>query len=266
MKYDKEFLYKLCQIAQEAGKIILEYYKSDIPIHSKADETPVTEADLKASEYIVRRLKEVYPDIPSLSEESSPEVFDKRLEWDEFFLIDPLDGTKEFINRNGEFTVNIALIKDHQVMAGVVDVPVLCETYYGNKEESYLTRNGMEFSLPIESYNKDVLRVVSSKSHKNKETEDYLSGLNEMYPKVVSKTFGSSLKICKVAEGVADLNPRLGIGTKEWDIAAAHGVLMGAGGQIVELGTREVVSYNKESLFNPEYEALRLELYQSLDR
>lgn len=265
MDYDKEFLYKLCEIAQEAGRIILGYYKSDITIHSKSDESPVTEADFKASEYIVRRLKEVFPNIPSLSEESSPETFEKRKKWDEFFLIDPLDGTKEFIKRNDEFTVNIALIKNHQVMAGVVDVPVLNETYYGNAKESFLTRNGMEFNLPIESYKLDVLRVVSSKSHKNQETEDYLEKLKEKYPKVVAKTFGSSLKICKVAEGVADINPRLGIGTKEWDIAAAHAVLMGAGGQIVELGTRKIVSYNKESLFNPEYEALREELYQSLD-
>lgn len=266
MKVDIEFLYKITQIAQEAGQILLKYYKSDLNIITKEDDSPVTEADFKASEHIVKRLAEVFPDIPSLSEESDKEVFEKRKEWGRFFLIDPLDGTKEFIKKSDEFTVNIALIEDHKVLAGVVDVPALNETYYGYSEESFVSRNGMEFKLPLEPYDEKVLRVVSTKSHKNKETHDYIDSLREKFPNLEAKSFGSSLKICKVAEGVADINPRLGTGTKEWDIAAGHGVLLGVGGQIVELGTRKIVGYNKASLLNPEYEVLRKELYQNLDR
>lgn len=263
---DKKFLYKLSEIAQEAGRIILTYYqKKDVRIESKSDESPVTEADFAASEYIVSTLRKVFPDIPSLSEESPESVFNQRLGWSEYFLIDPLDGTKEFINRNGEFTVNIAFIKDNVPHAGVIDVPVYKETYYGSRTESYVSRNGMEFKLPLEYYEEGRVRVVSTKSHKNAATDEYIENLKTRFKKVESLSFGSSLKICKVAEGVADLNPRLGRGTKEWDIAAGHAILRGAGGEIVELGTRIPVSYNKESLFNPEYEAKRKELYQSLD-
>lgn len=263
---DKELLYKLSHIAQEAGRIILTYYqKADIKIEEKSDDSPVTEADFAASEYIVKALKETFPNIPSLSEESPHPLFKERFEWDEYFLIDPLDGTKEFIKKNGEFTVNIALIQNGVSVAGVVDVPVLEETYYGTKAESYVSRNGMEFKLPLDSYKEGRVRVVSSKSHKNPATEEYIENLKAKYKEVEPKTFGSSLKICKVAEGVADLNPRLGLGTKEWDIAAAHAVLKGAGGEIVLLGTRIPVGYNKVSLLNPEYEAKRKELYQSLD-
>ncbi len=262
---DIEFLYTLSQIAQEAGQIIMNYYKKDVAVQSKMDSSPVTEADFKASEHIVSRLKEAFPNIPSLSEESPQEVFNQRKSWDKFFLIDPLDGTKEFIKKSHEFTVNIAYIEDHKVLAGVVDCPALNETYYGMATESYVSRQGMEFKLPLDPYKEGVIRVVSSKSHKNQETEDYISALKDKYGKVEAKTFGSSLKICKVAEGVADLNPRLGQGTKEWDIAAAHAVLMGAGGQVVELGTRKIVTYNKDVLLNPEYEAKRKELYHTLD-
>lgn len=266
MKVDKDFLYKVSAIAQEAGKILLKYYKSSsYKVLKKGDQSPVTDADFAASEFIVNSLRNEFPDIPSLSEESAPEVFEQRLQWNEFFLIDPLDGTKEFINGNGEFTVNIAYVVDGVSIAGVIDVPALNETYYGIHSESYVTRNGMEFQLPLEGFSEGRIRVVSSKSHKNKMTEDYIENLKKKYSRVEAKTFGSSLKICKVAEGVADLNPRLGRGTKEWDIAAAHAILKGAGGEIVVLGTRTPVCYNKESLFNPEYEAKRKELYQSME-
>lgn len=265
-KVDKDFLYTLNQIAQEAGEIILSYYKADLDIITKEDDSPVTVADFKASEHIVKRLAECFPHIPALSEESDAEVFKERKSWNLYFLIDPLDGTKEFIKKSDEFTVNIALIEDKKVLAGVVDVPALQETYYGYSEESFVSRNGMEFKLPLEPYNEKILRVVSTKSHQNVETHEYIESLREKFPNLESKSFGSSLKICKVAEGVADINPRLGTGTKEWDIAAGHGVLLGTGGQIVELGTRKIVEYNKASLLNPEYEVLRKELYQNMDR
>lgn len=241
------------------------YEKSDVKIEEKSDDSPVTEADFAASDYIVEALRKKFPEIPSLSEESPHALFKERFNWNEYFLIDPLDGTKEFIKKNGEFTVNIAFIRDEAVLAGVVDVPVLKETYYGHREESFVSRNGMEFKLPLEDFKEGTVRVVSSKSHKNPATEKYIEDLKSRFSKVEPKTFGSSLKICKVAEGVADLNPRLGLGTKEWDIAAAHAVLKGAGGEIVVLGTRTPVGYNKVSLLNPEYEAKRKELYQSLD-
>ena len=261
MEVDKNFLYRLNNIAQEAGKIILTFYeKSEVSVKEKSDSSPVTEADFAASDYIVSALKKEFPEIPSLSEESSEEVFQERLKWDEYFLIDPLDGTKEFIKKSSEFTVNIALIRKGRVVAGVVDVPVLRETYYGNCEESFICREGIESKLPLVPYDKDILRVVSTKSHKNTATEEFIEKLKGKFPKVEAKTFGSSLKICKVAEGVADMNPRLGTGTKEWDIAAAHAVLKGAGGDIFLLNTKISMNYNKESLHNPEYEARRKEL------
>jgi len=228
-------------------------------IETKSDNTPVTKADLAANKIITEELKREFPHIPLLSEESPREIFEKRLSFNEYFLIDPIDGTKEFIKSSGEYTINIAYIVDHEVVAGVVNIPVISETFYGSAEGSFVRREGKDFRLPLCQYGENELRVVTSKSHPNAETDQYVKNLSSLFEKVESLQFGSSLKICKVAEGVADLNPRLG-GTSEWDIAAAHAVLLGAGGDIVELKTQKRVSYNKESLLNPHYEARRKEL------
>jgi len=253
---------KLVTIAINAGEIINSYFRKRdaFSVENKIDDSPVTTADLKASEYILKELENKFPNLPSLSEESPKEHFDKRREWKTFFLIDPLDGTKEFIKGSGEFTVNIALIDAGVVVAGVVHLPVLGDSYYGSNKGSYLLRKGDRLRLPLVSYTPDTLNVVSSKSHKNENTDIFLSDLKNHYKEVNSLTFGSSLKLCKVAEGIADMNPRLGLGTKEWDIAAGHAVILGAGGDILSLKERKQVQYNKESLLNPEYIALRSEL------
>lgn len=259
-----ERINEIVEIAEKAGEIILSYYQEGAAITQKVDDTPVTEADFAASEFIVKELNNSFPDIPCLSEESPEEVFKERLKWSEYFLIDPLDGTKEFINRNGEFTVNIAYIQSGVSMAGVIHVPVYKTSYWGysfpNNKESFLKEKSQIYSLPRKEFVAGFCRVVSSKSHKNERTENYLKNLKSKFERVEAKTFGSSLKICKVAEGIVDLNPRLGRGTKEWDIAAAHAILKGAGGNIYVLGTMDEVSYTKDELFNPEYEAKRKEL------
>ncbi len=254
-------LNQMILIAEKAGKVTLQYRGKleESDIDTKSDATPVTKADLAANKVIVEELKRNFPDIPLLSEESPKEVFDKRLSFKEYFLIDPIDGTKEFIKESGEYTINIAYIVDHNVVAGVVYLPVHEETFYGTGEKSFVKRQGKVFELPVCDYIENEVRVVSSKSHPNPETNEYIKNLEHYFDKVESLQFGSSLKICRVAEGVADLNPRLG-GTSEWDIAAAHAVLLGAGGDIIELESGKRVKYNKESLLNPKYEARRKEL------
>ncbi|MBC98253.1 MAG: 3'(2'),5'-bisphosphate nucleotidase CysQ [Halobacteriovoraceae bacterium] len=251
----------LVNIVEKAGEEAMRFHgdlsKTDIEI--KSDDTPVTKADFAAHKLIISLLETHFPEIPRLSEESSQDVFDKRLYFDRYFLIDPIDGTKEFIKISGEFTVNIAYIEGHQVIAGVVGLPAKNEVFFGTRKESFVKRDAEILKLPLEPFDKRCLRVVSSKSHPNKETDQYILNLRNKFEKVESLQFGSSLKICKVAEGVADLNPRLG-GTSEWDIAAAHAVLLGAGGNILEIESGKEVLYNKESLLNPHYEARRKEL------
>ena len=257
----KDLLEKLIQIVHLAGLEAMKFHGelSQTDIDIKSDDTPVTKADFAANRVIIDLLEKNFPDIPKLSEESPKEVFDKRASFKDYFLIDPIDGTKEFIKNSGEFTVNIAYIVDQKVAAGVVGLPAKNEIYYGSEKESFVLREGKTLKLPLVPFEKNKVRVVSSKSHPNRATDLYIKKLEEKFEEVESLQFGSSLKICKVAEGVADLNPRLG-GTSEWDIAAAHAILLGAGGDILEIETGLQVRYNKESLLNPHYEARRSEL------
>lgn len=250
----------LVQAAKKAGKEILKYYRKidNKDVEVKCDKSPVTAADYAADRMIDKSLQEAYPNIPRLSEESDADIFKQRLQWSTYFLIDPLDGTKEFIRGSEEFTVNIALIDKNESVMGVIYQPVTDTLYYGDLRESYKEFKGEKVRLPCEAYILGKVRVVSSKSHKNQETENYISNLRTKF-EVEALCFGSSLKICKVAEGVADINPRLG-GTSEWDIAAGHAILRGARGDIVLLGGKKRVRYNKEDLINPFYEAKRAEL------
>jgi len=254
-------LEKLIEITKLAGAEAMKFHGDleSTDIETKSDDTPVTKADFAANKIIVEKLKEYFPDIPLLSEESPKEIFDKRKNFIDYFLIDPIDGTKEFIKGSDEFTINIAYIVDHQVKLGVVGLPAKDELYYGSEEGSFVLREGKALKLPLVEYVQEKVRVVSSKSHPNAATDHYVKNLSHFFKQVESLQFGSSLKICKVAEGVADLNPRLG-GTSEWDIAAAHAVLLGSGGDILELNTQERVAYNKDDLHNPHYEARRKEL------
>ena len=241
------YLEPVCAIARAAGSRILDIYERGFTVEAKADKSPLTEADRAAHELIVARLPELAGDIPVLSEESAASEYDKRASWKRFWLVDPLDGTKEFINRNGEFTVNIALIDNGRPVLGVVYVPVLAQTYFACLGQGAFKQKGQNAAQPIRvrRYGGSRPIVVASRSHAGKETEAMLKSLGEH--DVVS--MGSSLKFCLVAEGTADIYPRLGP-TMEWDTAAAQCVVEAAGGRVTDLD-RQPLAYNKRSLLNP---------------
>lgn len=249
-------------IAIQAGKEIMDVYETDFSVESKEDNSPLTLADGKSHNKIVEGLEKYYPDIPILSEEGKHQSYDERKEWDYAWVVDPLDGTKEFVKRNGEFTVNIALIKNGAPVLGVIYAPVLDEAYVGERGQgSYKIENVQEQfnnqvtlidigkTLPIKE-NRDYCSVVASRSHLSKETEDYIETLKEKYGKVELASAGSSLKLCLVAEGKADVYPRFAP-TMEWDTAAGQAVVESAGGKVITTDTKEPLKYNKEDLLNP---------------
>jgi 3'(2'), 5'-bisphosphate nucleotidase len=236
--------------AVEAGKKVLEIYEADFNISYKSDNSPLTEADTKSNKIIVDYLTKEYPDIPVLSEESGRTAYDIRRGWNRLLVVDPLDGTKEFVNRNGEFTVNIALVEGGKPVAGVVYAPVLDRLYYAQKGKGAYREvgHGRE-RLPLESDRKGYV-VVASRSHLNDETRKFIEAKKREHGDVHLLSSGSSMKICLVAEGSADCYPRLAP-TMEWDTAAAHAVANEAGRKIVEYGTDRELTYNKEDLLNP---------------
>lgn len=235
----------LLDIAKKAGNKILEIYEQDFEINLKEDNSPLTTADKAANEIIAKELNKNFPNIPIISEEIKNQDYEARKEWGEFFLVDPLDGTKEFIKKNGEFTVNIAYCKNNKVKAGVVHIPVANVYYYSNGTNSYKKVKEDTFEIKCQPEH-NPLRVVASKSHFSDETKNYIEKLNKKYELV---SIGSSIKICLVAEGTADIYPRLGP-TMEWDTAAAHAIIKTAGGNILGLNNKEL-EYNKEDLLNP---------------
>ncbi len=243
-----ELIDPVLEIARDAGHRILEIYQSDFAVQAKEDTSPLTEADMASHRAIVAGLGELTPDIPVLSEESGEIPFEKRRRWGEYWLVDPLDGTKEFIKRNGEFTVNIALILNGRPVLGVVHVPAKDTDYYGADGLGAYRKTGGTPPEPIHvsTLGTGPVRVVGSRSHRGSSLDGYLARLgdHEMVP------MGSSLKICLVASGEADVYPRLGP-TCEWDTAAAQGVVEAAGGQVVDL-TGEPLRYNtKDEYLNP---------------
>jgi 3'(2'), 5'-bisphosphate nucleotidase len=238
-------------ISRRAGHEILEVYGTDFDSHAKADASPLTEADLRAHRLIVSELAALTPEIPVLSEESSEIPYAVRSQWPRYWLVDPLDGTKEFVSRNGEFTVNIALIANHRPEMGVVHIPVTDITYSGIPGQGAWKETSVRPRVPISvrRNRKPPLRVVGSRSHGNPSLETALIALgpHELRPA------GSSIKLCLVAEGAADLYPRLGP-TSEWDIAAGQAVVEAAGGQVVRLSDGQALRYNeKPELLNPEF-------------
>lgn len=244
---------QILDIAREAGEKILEIYADEASfahVDMKADDSPLTLADQAAHIHIAKRLEEVSPDIPLLSEEGKHIAYEERKAWNKFWLVDPLDGTKEFIKRNGEFTVNIALIEEGKTTFGVVHVPVKNTTYYGGKSMGAYVKRGAEEAQAIEvssfSLQQEGLRLVVSRSHMSPEVEAYVQQFKQ--PEMVS--MGSSLKFMLVAEGSADIYPRLAP-TMEWDTAAAQAVLEAAGGRIIDQETQQPLRYNKAILRNP---------------
>ena len=245
----------LIDIVRRAGDAILEIYNSDFAVEHKADESPLTQADLAAHHIIAAGLSALDASIPLLSEESRPPEYAVRRGWERYWLIDPLDGTKEFVNRNGEFTVNIALIENHRATFGVVGVPVRGLVYTGDVRRGLAQRIGPDGTEPLRGRPMDdgrPLVVVASRSHGGERLETYLDALKGIYPGVDRTPVGSSLKLCILAEGQADLYPRLGP-TSEWDIAAAHAVLVAAGGALWAADGSPLEYNRKAELLNPEF-------------
>jgi 3'(2'), 5'-bisphosphate nucleotidase len=248
----QELLDAVLRIARDAGSAILEIYDTEFSVEIKDDQSPLTAADLAAHSCIVSGLSRLEPRLPVLSEESSQIPFEERRHWPEYWLVDPLDGTREFIRRNGEFTVNIALIRNHQPVLGVVHVPVTGLDYYGAQGfGSYrCAHDEAPVSIQVSSGN-GAARVVGSKSHRGSSLDAFLENLgdHQMLP------MGSSLKFCLVAEGKADIYPRLGP-TSEWDTAAAQAVLENAGGMVIGLDGKPLAYNQKECILNPFFLAI----------
>lgn len=243
----------MCDVARDAGAAILQVYgDEDFGVQTKSDESPLTRADLAAHNIIVDGLQEKAPGIPVLSEESDGISFAERSSWDQYFLVDPLDGTKEFINRNGEFTVNIALIEKGVPMRGVVFVPVKDVMYTGDQHEGIatVTRNGETGPIQARKLDRTSLTIVASRRHGGEALEACLGVLRENFTSIDTTNMGSSLKLCLIAEGEADLYPRLAP-TSEWDTAAAQAVVEAAGGKVVDIELKELRYNTKDNILNP---------------
>jgi len=237
--------------AREAGKAILEVYSTDFSVELKNDNSPLTLADKLSHEIIVRRLTEITGDtIPILSEEGKDIPYEERKKWDYFWLVDPLDGTREFIKRNGEFTVNIALIREQRPVLGVIYVPV-ADILYAAYEEvgAYKEGGGLRVKLPEQHPGKR-FTIVGSSSHGTEELAAFVEEAKLEYGEVDFISAGSSLKFCLVAEGKAEVYPRLGP-TMEWDTAAGQAIAELAGASVTEMETNKPLTYNKQSLLNP---------------
>lgn len=250
--------------ALKAGEEILHIYNdpaSDFEIERKADNSPLTIADRKANEIILEMLKNT--PYPVISEETKALDFETRRQWQTVWIVDPLDGTKEFIKRNGEFTVNIALVYDNRPVLGVVYIPVKSILYYGTFRNGAYRINDvyMQPNLDVDSLEERAMRlpqdrgddsyvVVASRSHMSEETEKFVEQLRKEYSNVRLTSIGSSIKICLVAEGTADIYPRFAP-TMEWDTAAGHAIAKAAGKEMYREDGETPLRYNKEDLRNP---------------
>lgn len=257
----------LRKILQRAGEAILEvYYEAgEMEIQSKDDDSPLTLADQRAHQIILEGLTAIDGTIPVLSEESELKSYTERKHWQRYWLVDPLDGTKEFIGRNGEFTVNVALIEQGEPIAGWVYVPVESVLYYGwagSQSVACKEQKGKISAITTRALNRSApLDVVASRRHGGEELGVMLEKAKASFPEVQLNSYGSSLKICMVAEGLADWYPRLAP-TSEWDTAAAHAILLAAGGALIDDLLNPLVYNQKESILNPFFHALgdRVEL------
>ena len=239
-------------LAREAGAKIMEIYAQDFAVETKDDHSPLTAADMAAHRHIVAGLTAMTPDIPVLSEESASVPWDVRRGWTRYWLVDPLDGTREFVKKNGEFTVNIALIEGDAPTFGVVYAPALDEMLFGQRGVGAFVCDGDD-TVPIMARQPAgaPLRVAASRSHLDTRTAAAIERMGEVEP----LGLGSSLKFCRLAEGRLDVYPRFGP-TSEWDTAAGQAVLEAAGGVVLRLDG-SVLSYNtKDSLLNPDFIAL----------
>ena len=266
---------EIIQLAQEAGELILEVYaKSEgIVIDRKADDSPLTEADTRANDHIVAGLSRLYPEIPIISEEEKLIPYETRSKWTTCWEVDPLDGTKEFIKRNGEFTVNIALIEEGRPVAGVIYAPVLDQMAWATEGSgAWMTNSKADLERYFSGEHEPVklqsrtpaegekIKVVASRSHNSPEMDAYLATFKD--PEIRSS--GSSLKLLLVAKGEAHIYPRLAP-TMEWDISAGHAILNESGGEIVMMDASEL-RYNREDLRNPHFIAYAEGMRSKLDQ
>ena len=242
----------LLALAQKVGNEILSIYHDArylASVENKGDNSPLTLADKRSNECICAALQAEFPSIPILSEEGKTISYAERKSWERFWLIDPLDGTKEFIKRNGEFTVHIALIERGIPILGLVHAPVKNITYIAEKGKGAIKwENGQKNILQCASFSpqQENLRIVASRSHLSPETEAYIA----QFPHTTTLSMGSSLKFMLIAEGKADIYPRLGP-TMEWDVAAPQIIVTEAGGSVLQYETEAPLSYNKENLLSP---------------
>jgi 3'(2'), 5'-bisphosphate nucleotidase len=245
------WLEDVVNIAVEAGRRILDIYERQFDVTRKEDGSPLTDADRTAHDVIVSRLAALTPEIPVLSEESAAIDYRERAGWKYFWLVDPLDGTKEFVNRNGEFTVNIALIEDGAPALGVVYVPVTGVCYLAVRGRGAWKETGgcNRATIRARAYRGGRATVVASRSHRGDAVDRFLANLKSREGEYDTASLGSSLKLCRVAEGAADVYPRLGP-TSEWDTAAAQCVVESAGGRVTDLDGQPL-RYNKPNILNP---------------
>lgn len=250
-----QYLDAVIAIAKNAGVAIMDVYETDFDVKQKPDNSPLTQADLAAHNLIIYELKQLTPEIPVLSEESEAIDAKVRNSWQLYWLIDPLDGTREFVKRNGEFTVNIALIYNNTPVLGVVYAPVTELLYFASVGHGAFKqiKNQAAFQIHTRSFNLEKLTVAGSRSHIDHNFQHFLHNIHvatSAVPELIH--MGSSLKICLVAQGTADVYPRLGP-TSEWDTAAAHCVLNEAGGDIVDEAGHTLRYNTKQSLLNPSF-------------
>jgi len=234
-------------IAREAGKAIISYYGQPVPVEKKADDSPLTKADLAAHHVIVKGLLALDESIPVLSEEAIEVAFEEREKWDQFWVVDPMDGTKEFIKQTGEFTVNIALVRLGKPVLGVVYVPAQDLYYWAENGKGAFKQQGDDaaFSIKVRSANEKNLSIVASRDHAGPMVKELL----ERFPAAETQSMGSSLKFCLVAEGRADIYLR-DVPTMEWDTAAAQCIVEQAGGVVQDIDG-QTLGYNKPVLRNP---------------
>jgi len=268
IQYDKLILTTILA-AKRAGEAILDVYKSDFAVEQKDDKSPLTLADKRSNEIIENVLEQTVTvnnsTVPILSEEGKEISYEDRKKWEYFWLVDPLDGTKEFVKRNGEFTVNIALIHKDKPVLGIIYIPVKDVFYFAAINIGTYKLEGREIltddlsieelidksqKLPLDNSNKTSFTVIGSRSHTSEEFSEFVKRLNEKYENVEFISSGSSLKLCLVAEGKADVYPRFGP-TMEWDTAAGQAIVEQAEGTVMDTQTNEPLRYNKSNLLNP---------------
>ncbi len=271
----KAILPELIAIAKKAAEEILKVYEKDFSVEYKDDRSPLTEADRRSHRVILHGLGKITPDIPVLSEEGAGIDYSERSRWGYFWLVDPLDGTKEFIKRNGEFTVNIALIKNNKPLFGLILIPVKAVVYYGGpliegvykypvgsgiKNSDYLTA---KYRIKPVRRENNSLTVVGSRSHGSEKLKAFVEKLRNSYSTVNFVSAGSALKFCLVAEGKAELYPRFGP-TMEWDTGAGHAILLSAGSSVLRADTLTELTYNKQSLRNPDFIVIRNDILEEI--